>query len=638
MADAHDLHQIEYRHHQTRDLSPAATSMTSRESLSGWDSRIRAWVRHPHADKLPESACYQVFPNGQAALAWRYFDERAASRGDGTRGRPLVSRVLAGPASVLTFEVALASCRTGPVAEWLGPLPGEVADGSQLPMVSGEALAAQARTMTPELDRAAAGQKGLQAVVAAALAEPSVPLAISIQDVLIQTPPREGVQYPLLWGLHGIAGPLLGQAGRGWSFSTYELPLGETDPASLPAIVFREARAGVNAPPSRWRREAKVRPFEASALEAGTAYAELVELASWLVAEYQDRGGNGLERFIAECGGASFPLRIGRVSDALRKAHQPPSAFPYQKFAGLPRPRPLPAVAEPASAAERHAVAEPDSLAVPDSVAEPPAVVEPPAVAEQQDAGPRIRPAGPASAPQSPAAPQRDWYQSPEDALGSSREGQEAPPLPLPGHGGHPVAGGQLMPGGHPMATRRPEGEGASRASGVQEPASSLLRQLELLGEDQELFESILDRLYQAGGLPPEERGRCWSIVSSADWYEHICRSNSFRSGDLARILGLIVLPELAERPPAEAIARWAVEAPAPLIEGLLAAARMAGPEMRDIVMDILEPALAYRWTIEKYMRDYWDGNRATHPRADPGRGEDKGGRFGLRRRAGRRT
>jgi hypothetical protein len=626
MADAQDLHQIEYRHHQTRDLSPAATSMTSRESLSGWDSRIRSWVRHPHADNLPESTCYQVFPNGQAALAWRYFDERAASREDGTRGRPLVSRVLAGPASVLTFEVALASCRTGPLAEWLGPLPGEATDGSRLPMVSGAALAALARAMDPELDQAAAGQQGLQAVVAAALAEPSIPLAISVQDSLIQPPPRAGVQCPLLWGLHGIAGPLLGQAGRGWSFSTYEPPLGETDPASLPAIVFREARAGGSAPPSRWRREAKVRPFEASALEAGTAYAELVELAGWLVAEYQDRGSGGLEEFIAKCGGgASFPLRIGRVSDALRKARQPPSAFGYQKFAGLPRPRPLPSVAEPGSPAELLSPAEPDSPV------ELGPVAGPPPAAEQEDPGPRISPGGPGHFPHPPAAPRQDWYQSPEDALGSSRAGQEAPPLSLPSHGGQPV------PGGHPMATSPPAGGGRGRATGIQGSASSLLRQLELLGEDQELFESILDRVCQAGGLPPEERGRCWGVISSPDWYEHTSQVNSFRSGDLARILGLIVIPELAE-PPVEAIARWALEAPVPMVEGLLAAARTAGPEIWEIVMDILEPALAYRWTIASYMRDYWDGDRAVHPHVSLGRDEGKGGRFGLRRRTGRRT
>src|SRR5438874_3488567 len=116
MADAQDLHQIEYRHHQTRDLSPVASSM-SRESVLGWDARIRAWVRHPHSEALSQSVCYQVFPNGAAALAWRYWDEEAAVRADGSRGRPLVSRVLIGPAGVLTPEVAVALCRTGPAPD-----------------------------------------------------------------------------------------------------------------------------------------------------------------------------------------------------------------------------------------------------------------------------------------------------------------------------------------------------------------------------------------------------------------------------------------------------------------------------------------------------------------------------------------
>src|SRR5512146_2360827 len=325
MADTQDLHQIEYRHHHTKDLSPAASSMTSRESLSAWDSRIRAWVRHPHADLLSESACYQVFSNGQAALAWRYWDERAASRQDGTRGRPLVSRVILGPATVLSAEVALAACRTGPSPDWIGPMPGQAADASELPTVNGEALTALTREMATGLDRASAAQEGLQAVVAAALAEPTVPLAISIQDFLIQMPLRDSVQCPLLWGLHRITSPLLGSAGRDWSFSTFELPLGEMDPKSLPAIVFREVQGGVKAPPSRWRREAKVRPFDPGALDAETAYAGMVELAGWLVAEYHERGGDRLRQFIADNGGGagSLPLRMDRVSDALRKAHQP---------------------------------------------------------------------------------------------------------------------------------------------------------------------------------------------------------------------------------------------------------------------------------------------------------------------------
>src|SRR6266700_2450418 len=129
MVDTQDLHQIEYRHHQSRDLSPVASSM-SRESVLGWDGRIRAWVRHPLSETLSESACYQVFPNGAAALAWRYWDRQAAVRADGTHGRPLVSRVLIGQAGVLTPKAAVALCRTGPAPDLIGPLPGHVADNA----------------------------------------------------------------------------------------------------------------------------------------------------------------------------------------------------------------------------------------------------------------------------------------------------------------------------------------------------------------------------------------------------------------------------------------------------------------------------------------------------------------------------
>ena len=168
-------------------------------------------------------------------------------------------------------------------------------------------------------------QAGLQAVVAAALADPATPLAISLRDVVIQKPLRDGVQYPLLWGLRRIAGPLLGPLGRGWSFSTFEPPLGEMDPTSLPGIVFRQAQDGMQAPPIRWRREVKVRPFALDALDPGLPYADQVELAGCLVARYQERGGDGLQRFIVECCGSerSLQVRLNRVLDQLRDTESP---------------------------------------------------------------------------------------------------------------------------------------------------------------------------------------------------------------------------------------------------------------------------------------------------------------------------
>jgi hypothetical protein len=711
MADLQDLHQIEYRHHQTKDLSPVASSMTSRESLAAWDSRIRAWVRHPHADLLSESACYQVFPNGQAALAWRYWNERAASREDGTVGRPLVSRVLVGPMSVLTPEAALASCRAGLSAGWAGPLPGQVPDDSELPMVSGAALTALACQLTSELDQAAATQAGLQAVVAAALAEPTVPLAIGIDDVRIQAPLRECVQCQLLWGLRRITGPLLGPAiRRGWSFSTFELPLGQTDPTSLPGIVFREAQDGVKAPPSRWRREARVRPFEDGALDDGASYAGMLEQAGWLIAEYQQRGGEGLERFISERGGSatSFTTRMGQVSEALRRAHQPSGP---RRLAGLlgPRPaslapeqedsRPAPlAASAPADPAKvrtqtRPAPGYPESepteskpteagAGEPESRPAAGLPIEAARFEDIRDRGSEPRGSRPeasrpeASPPDDPQAWQRQapwpapggtrpdngmsggsWYAepaslpadgfpvapadheapvdpprpgpvdygygrypAPSDPLASSRESETPPPLQLPDRD-RPQPGGPQKP---------------SHAS--KESVSSLLKRLELLPEDQRTFESILDSVYLASDMPPEERGRSWEVISSNGWYEGICRNNGFRSTDLANIFGVIVIPDLAEQPPAEMIARWALVAPLPMVEGLLTAARMSGAEMWNTVMEILEPALAYRWTIEHFMKDHWDDRRVVRSYAGVGHDDGNRGFLGLRRKSGRRS
>jgi hypothetical protein len=350
VADAQDLHQIEYRHHQTKDLSPVASSM-SRESVAGWDARIRAWVRHPHSDTLSESVCYQVYPNGSAALAWRYWDRRAAVRADGSHGRPLVSRVLVGSASVLTPEVAVALCRTGPAPELIGPPPGQVPDDAVLEVVSGEEVAGLARQMTRKLDAGALALEGrLQAVLAAVLAEPTMPLGINAPDEVMQQPVSDGAQCLLLWGLRRIAGPVLGAAGREWSFSTFEPPLGDTDPATLPRIVFRELSTGTQRPPARTRREVQVRPFTSSALDPEAPYAARIGLAGWLIAEYREQGGDWLRDFIIDsCGSeTTSPKRLERVREALmaRQAQMPGSSEPTRAIKVLPRPE---AEAPPAS-------------------------------------------------------------------------------------------------------------------------------------------------------------------------------------------------------------------------------------------------------------------------------------------------
>ncbi|MCW2932291.1 MAG: hypothetical protein JWM19_3253 [Actinomycetia bacterium] len=340
-----DLHQIEYRHHQTRDLSPVASSM-SPESRGGWNSLIRDWVRHPHSERLSESVCYQVFSSGRAALAWRYWDQRAAERSDGSKGRPLVSRVLVGQFDVLTPEVAIALCRTGPTESIVGPLPGEVPDGASLPTVRARALTDMVRQMTPELDAEVAAQSGdpLQAVLAAALSEPGVPLAISLRENIIEKKLYEGAQYPMLWGLRRIAGPVLGPVGRNWSFSTFELPLGDTEPASLPSIVFRQMQDGSPGPRARVRKEVKVRPSASNALSPDMRYGGYLRLAGWLVEEYKDQGSDKLAALITRCCGSerSVEARLDRIHEELQKTRprdstdaEPPPPPPSGRRIGI---------------------------------------------------------------------------------------------------------------------------------------------------------------------------------------------------------------------------------------------------------------------------------------------------------------
>jgi hypothetical protein len=71
------------------------------------------------------------------------------------------------------------------------------------------------------------------------------------------------------------------------------------------------------------------------------------------------------------------------------------------------------------------------------------------------------------------------------------------------------------------------------------------------------------------------------------------------------------------------------------MIDGLLAAARMTNVEVWNTVMGILESALAYRWTIERFMRDHWDESRVARPYAELGRDDNSRGLLGRLRRRG---
>lgn len=572
-------------------------------------------MRHPHADRLSESVCYQVFPNNEAALAWRYWDQRAVERTDGTRGRPLVSRVLVGQINVLSPEVAVALCRTGLLASLGGPMPGDVPDGGQLPTISGDAVGAITRGMVPKLDEAAARQAGLQAVIAAALADPYIPLTICVEDDLIQESPRDGVQCPLLWGLGRIAGPLLGAVGRGWSFSTFEPPLGALDPGSLPAIVFRQSQEGNQAPPARWRKEIRVHPLAPDALGAESRYADQIELAGRLVAEYQARGGDGLEQLIKECCGneRSLQVRLERVYGELRDTESPviispgpPMAVSLSEARPPAQERPQPEDA-PAPVA---ALAPADTPAPADAA---PAAAEAISI-DFDDPEHHEYP-----------APSRGMFESPlkTDAwtmsLATSREGQTPPRLSLPDRSGPQPSAPEPDP---------PHSAETSHAPQQSSTVSYLLKQLELAGDDDAQFKSILRRIAQTGDQSddPDDRARSWHVISNNDWYINICKRHAFSVQDLAEIFRVVVIPDLTGQVAAEGITRWACEAPPTMIGGLLAAARRASPGTWKDVMHILEPVLAVRWTADQMIQDQWDASRALRLAAGSGRGGNKRG------------
>jgi hypothetical protein len=591
-----------------------ASSM-SPESTRGWDIRMRAWVRHPPVDAPSQSVCYQVLPpNGAvAALGWRSRQQQAGHEG----ARPHVSRVLIGNTGLLTPGVAIALCRMGLPAQ-AGERPGQVAAGAELPTVGASELVALASGAVEWLDREAqdtAADDGLTEVIAAAIADPGAPLAIGLSQSALSRPPGDGPQARLLWGLWRIARPLLGTVRRGWSFSTFEVPLGAGDPAALADIVFRSEAAAIPsglAPGAR--KEARAVPGDPGALE-GTPQAWLAE---WLVAEYQEGGGDAIERLIAQCG-VEQPLqaRLAAVYDLLhgkwartampvaaRTAHQP--ALEPEELAEATVSRP----AEPGLAVDLE-LAEADWQ--PGPQAEATAEIDPGAEPELAAWSQARSGAGPGTLGPSP------------------REGT-APPLPLRDRGG--AEPGLLAAATAPVPPRLYE-------PGLARSAPDLL--IRLIGtQDSAEFKLLLQDVLTLGGEPDlGNRVDARRLLFEARWCTDTSRpaDRQLHGDELARIFSVILIPDLDRPRVGREIAEWAALAPPPVIGGLLAAARgdaraeRAGWEKYQAMMSLLQLPLAQRWAAENGLRAEWDSSFGARSRR-VGRGPEMSrGFLGFRKR-----
>ena len=118
--------------------------------------------------------------------------------------------------------------------------------------------------------------------------------------------------------------------------------------------------------------------------------------------------------------------------------------------------------------------------------------------------------------------------------------------------------------------------------------------------------------------------------MSKGEWYKNICEKfgKVLWVNELAMIFQIIVIPDLADATVAKKIADWAEHAQPVIIASLLRASRISGDDTWHSMMQILQPKLAYRWTIIHHMEMLWDPSLASQSAGDPGRG-----RFSLFRR-----
>jgi hypothetical protein len=591
------VHQIEYRWDPVKDMSPVASSM-SPELTKGWDPRIRPWVRHPNVDAPLESVCYQVLSAETVALAWRYRDRQAAAREDGGYGRPLVSRVLVGPASLLPPHLAMMLCRVG-LPDVAGPRPGQVDVGAGLPLIgAAELTGLVAADRGAWLDQSAAEEKGLQQVVAAALSDPDTPLAIQLRDPYIFHSPRVGPQGLLLWGLWRTVWPLLGHstARRGWSFSTFELPMGNQDASTLPDIVFRLAQAA-SGPPVNARQEIRVRPGDPSAAAAVSPY--VAELAEWLVSEYRETNGDQLAQLIIECSAGQPEVRLQVVFDVLRAKWSPVAmSGPAASFVPLPpdqesAPRPA-GTDQPANTDQPTAPGRWDWDVLPGQE-----------VAERQDVSQRRETPDYWEVDQPQDARVYREAAQPTNAAGHWERPvhrDAADRLPLPDTSGdpdprHPAAAAQVPPSpvepwpaaitppdvpSQPAELRPPSAPGHEQqemprpGDGQPYSVASLLRRLET-EPDSGVFESILDNLL-AATTKFEERVAVRRQMARSGWCIPAFERHGYKDcvPGLAGIFQVFVLPDLERPSVASVLGGWVRKGPPEVTAALLTASKAA--------------------------------------------------------------
>ena len=620
MTRPQEIHQFECRWQLDRDVAPIAASIQL-ASIQDWFERLAHSIRAPDPGPgVPAaSVCYATFRNETAAVIWRYWDRNAVALDDDAERRPLVTRVLFGVNQWLNPKLAMALCYGG-LPGIIGPAPGQVSVGDRLPPVDARELAELSKDVTVELDQRAGREPGLDRTIAAALNDRDTPLAIQLPERMMGGSPQGGPQGRLLWGLRQTVWPLLlipgtGAHGeRGWSFSTYEPPLGNFDPVGLANIVFRvtkEAHQAMNTRP-----EIIVRPREPGQRPA----APLDELAALLVEAFCRLGGGELRARLGAFADSypSLDRRFQAVYTSLLAMNTPMSG-PGRVTPLAPVDPPPASSLAPAAVTAESAVPPPETTVErPEDFAEPAVTTRAPTGADPEAAStvpapsPRPSPRSElprAASPSRPATAGRPEpptpYVPPEPPLtGEDDLGGE--PAQRGAHGGGPPWDTPTSGDAHAdqRAVARPAGPG--RHGRDQPPRQlSVLDLLDYLqdGPAERWFAEACELLLDWTDPPPAvERAAARDRMPERGWYIPVLLDDDPWDIDpiLEAIFRLTVVPDLNSPAVTWELAQWALSCPTGVIRALSAAAahQQAG-QAEGHMAEALAPALAKRWLTE---------------------------------------
>jgi hypothetical protein len=173
---------------------------------------------------------------------------------------------------------------------------------------------------------------------------------------------------------------------------------------------------------------------------------------------------------------------------------------------------------------------------------------------------------------------------------------------------------------GNQQQEEKPADEGSDLAPF---PMAELIGRLASAGDARE-FASLLGEAI-AASLPPDEadRRRARETFGDSNCLVPVFRRHRYAPDEyaLARIVCLIVIPDLGQPQVRDEIADWAGRGESAVVAALLSAARYCGADVLNVMREILRPVLAELWLTDRSLLGYWSPSPASPPDAASWRG-----------------